>query len=167
MSIRYHLNRKDLFTASFQAMFQQRFLVVFVAIMSLWIGYQSWQETSPTKSLFVRVFTVTTIVLIPLLILSAFLALYLFLYAFARGNKVLLAEQAITVDDNILACQSEYARSEIKWKALQRTVRTRHYLFMYFSAMGAMVIPRRAFSSKEQWDSFVAFCKAKLGKFNQ
>ena len=164
LNITFRLSRRDIVGANVQALFQQPFLIAIYAIASIWIGLQSWQDISPTRSLFVRVLTVIILVFIPLLAISAILGLLLLYQAFSKSNKLLLAEQAITVDENFLVSQSEYVRSEIKWKALQRIVRTRQYLFLYFTTMNALVIPSRAFRSNEQWDSFVAFCKAKLGQ---
>jgi len=162
VNITFRLKRRDLFLANVQAILQQRFIVVLVAIGSLWIGYQTWQDLSPTRSLLARVLTIIIVELIPLSLLGAILVLFLVYFAFSKNSKFMLTEQTITVDENFLASQNEYFRSEMKWKIFQRMVRTPQYLFLYFPTISAMVIPRHAFSTKEQWDSFDAFCRAKL-----
>ena len=125
------------------------------------VSYQNWQAISPEHSLLVRLITFIILELIPIILVAAIIGLFIFFTVLSRKNKTLLMEQVITLDENFLVCQSEYARSEVKWEAVQRVVCTRNHLFLYLSAQGAMLIPKRAFDSKEQRDKFVEFCVAK------
>ncbi len=155
------MTRWDIFSASLQQLFHQPFLIAFFAILLTLTSYTNWQAISPERTLLVRLVSVIILELIPFMFVTAVIGLFIFLNTFSKKNKTLLTEQTITLDESFLACQSEYARSEVKWKAVQRIVRTRSYLFLYLSQMGAMLIPKRAFNSKEQWDSFFEFCVAK------
>lgn len=161
MKISYRLTRWDIFSASFQQLFHQPFLIAFFAILFALTSYTNWRAISPERTFLVRLLSVITLEIIPFMFIAAVVGLFIFLNTFSRKNKTLLTEQTITLDEGFLACQSEYARSEVNWKAVQHIVRTRNYLFLYLSQMGAMLIPKHAFNSKEQWDSFFEFCAAK------
>ncbi|HXQ37465.1 MAG TPA: YcxB family protein [Anaerolineales bacterium] len=73
----------------------------------------------------------------------------------------MLTKQTLTLTDNLLICESEYVKSELKWKAVQRIVPAKNYVFLYLSELGAMLVPKRAFDSKDQWENFIQYCTVK------
>jgi hypothetical protein len=158
MKVTYRLNRRDIFFGNVQQLFYQPVVLVFFAGLFTVISYRNWQAIPPDKTLLVKFITFIILEIIPVLWITAVLGLYLFFIILSRRNKTLLVEQTITLNEDNMISQSEYGRSEITWKAVQRVVRTRNYLFLYLSQVGACLIPKRAFNSKEECDNFVNFC---------
>ena len=158
MKIAYRLTRWDIFSASIQQFFHQPLLILFFGVLILLFSYWNWMTLSSDHSVLVRVLTVVILAIILTVVLIAAVCVPILLGTLSERNKTLLAQQTLIIDDRFLLAESEYLRSEIKWKTLQRLVRTRNYLFLYFSELGAMLIPKRAFHSGEEWDRFFNLC---------
>jgi hypothetical protein len=86
------------------------------------------------------------------------------LISLSKNNEPILAEQEWSVNDGLIVYVSEYIRSEIQWKSLKRVIPIGTYCFLYFSQMGACIIPKRAFSTDQEWKEFINFCRSKLQK---
>lgn len=74
-------------------------------------------------------------------------------------NKTLYCERAMTVGDDAFVIESEYGRSETNWSVIQKLARTRTHIFMYVNQENAVTVPRRAFESATQWDTFYEICR--------
>ncbi|MBL8092317.1 MAG: YcxB family protein [Anaerolineales bacterium] len=84
--------------------------------------------------------------------------------AFSAKNKTIVSEQSMTFNDNMFISSSEYGRSEIYWKIVQRVVVLGSFCFLFVSQMGAIIIPKRAFASNQEWKEFINLCRSKLQK---
>ena len=76
-------------------------------------------------------------------------------------NKTLLTDHALTLDDDTFALETPFHRTEHRWLAVQKLARTRRHLFIYLSQHSALVIPRRAFKDRDEWDSFYESCRTR------
>ncbi len=88
--------------------------------------------------------------------------LVVFLVNISRMNKTVLTEFVATVGPNSFTSESKYIRMEIKWTAVPKLARTRSHLYVYFSQMGVLDIPRRDFRSQEAWDQFYQACQERF-----
>jgi hypothetical protein len=91
-------------------------------------------------------------------VMISLLALLILLGMVSRKNKTFYAQKTVTISDDGLFGESEYGKSEIRWKMVQKLARTRNYIFIYLSAEGAWVIPRRAFGNAAERDAFYDIC---------
>ena len=74
-------------------------------------------------------------------------------------NKPMMAQRTLTLGVEFFVSESSYGRSEIRWPTVQKLARTHNHIFMYLNQESAIVIPRRAFESTAQWDTFYETCK--------
>ncbi len=162
MKITYRLTRWDIFSGSVQQFFHKPLQILFIAFLILLFSYWNWTTLSSNYSVLVRVLTVVVLAIIVAAALAALVCVSTILDTFSERNKTLLAQQTLTIDDRSLLVESEYLHTEVNWKALQRFISTRNYLFLYFSKLGAILIPRHAFHSGEEWDKFLNLCLDKL-----
>lgn len=73
------------------------------------------------------------------------------------GRHVLSAEETGLVET------SESCRLELAWPQIERVVRTPTLLLLYFGAVQAIVIPRRAFGSDAELASFETHVRDRMG----
>jgi len=107
------------------------------------------------------------ILFISFIIVEALLAVFLIgvmacmtlLGMVSRKNKPFYARKTITFQDECFISESEYSRSEIRWKIVQKLARTTRHVFIYVNSESAVVIPRRAFESDSEWNVFYELCK--------
>jgi len=111
------------------------------------------------RSMVVRVilFVITELVLVMALVV--FWTVITLITMISTKNKPLYCERALTVGDDAFVTESEYGRSETKWSLVQKLARTRTHIFMYLSQESAVIIPRRAFESATEWDTFYEICR--------
>ena len=72
----------------------------------------------------------------------------------SKANRTILTQHTITLAETGLIEETEFNRTEQKWNGIPRLVRTRRHIFAYVAQHAAHVIPRRAFSDADSWDSF-------------
>jgi hypothetical protein len=119
---------------------------------------------SSDVSFFAKLASFAIFEIIPIVAMLGLTALITYLSVISRKNKTLLSECSMILEDDKFISISENGRSEIQWKALQRVVVTWGYLFLYLSQAGAIIIPRRAFGSEQEWNGFVQFCRSKSAR---
>ena len=80
----------------------------------------------------------------------------------SRRNRMLFAENVLTLDESGLTAESQYAKSEMKWPIVQRLVRTRYSVLFYVTSRSAFVVPRRAFRDDAEYDAFCEYCRQRM-----
>src|SRR4030095_4591958 len=120
MSITFQLSRRDIIYASVASLLQQPISIAFFALMFLFISYQNWTGIPSDRSFLVKIITLGILELIPVVLIGGILFLLAVLIALSQRNRTLLTKQTLTLTDNLLICESEYVKSELKWKAVQR-----------------------------------------------
>jgi hypothetical protein len=116
-------------------------------------------SASADKPMVVRVIAFIFVETLLVLFLVAFWAVITVITMVSTKNKPLYCQRALTVGDEAFVTESEYGRSETKWTLVQKLARTRSHIFMYLSQESAVIIPRRAFESRTQWDTFYDICR--------
>ena len=84
----------------------------------------------------------------------------------SRRNKTFLTEHTIVLGQEGFTSETPYSRSESKWLVVQKLARTSNHIFIYVSQHAAHVVPRRAFQSASDWDSFYQFCRQRTQPSN-
>jgi hypothetical protein len=119
------------------------------------------RELPADTSVFVRVFTFAFVESMLALVLLAAMAGIILLTMLSRKNKTLHCDKTITLGEEAFIGESQYGRSETRWAMVQKLARTRTLILIYLAQESAVLIPRRAFESTEQWDAFYEYCRRK------
>jgi hypothetical protein len=80
-----------------------------------------------------------------------------FLRFLSKKHRASLGPKTISVSEAGVAEETDDSRSEYKWSAIQRVVRTERLVALYISPFLAHLVPRRAFDSNEAWQHFTRF----------
>ena len=132
----------------------------FLLLVLTQITWEGVAQSSVDSILFKIVFFFIVEVLWVILI-AFFVLLFIILSNLSRMNKTWLTDTVIALGPNGITSESQYGRSELKWNAVQKVVRTQAYIFIYVMQHGAIVIPRRAFSTDVERQQFWLMCQAK------
>ena len=92
-------------------------------------------------------------------VITGFCLIIVLLIKISSMKKFFLGQRTLTISDELLVLESSNGRSELRWRIVQKCIRTRNHIFMYVSQQSSIVIPRRAFESTLQWDTFYETCK--------
>ena len=131
-----------------------------LAILLTVIGWSNWQ-TAAEYSQLVKILVFAILQLLCVAVLLLLMLLTLILSNISKMNKTVLADTDITLGPDYITSESKYSRSELRWDAVQKLVRTRSHLFIYVMQHGAIVIPRRAFNTDDAWEQFWLACQAR------
>jgi hypothetical protein len=75
---------------------------------------------------------------------------------YKEGKNVGLFEsRTITLDADGVRHESPASNSFTRWSSIEKVAVTADYLFIYYSALTALVIPRRAFADDAHWQDYV------------
>ncbi len=163
MEMKFKLTRWDYFYSNLIAAFQQLYLIVVVALMLIYVGYVNWVATSE-YNIFVRLVTTFLMCIPPIFAFLVLFFLYLAVLTFSKNNETFFAEQNWKVTGEQLVYETEYGRSEMRAKALKKVSVVGGYVFLYFSQIGACIVPKRAFESDRDWMQFIQLCRSILHK---
>ena len=79
-------------------------------------------------------------------------------------DKGLLGRHRISLDEDGLTESTAVGESRVSWAGIDRMERTAEAVFVYTTATAAHVIPRRAFKSPADEESFVEMIRVKLAQ---
>ena len=116
------------------------------------------------KPAIVRVVAFLFVELLLALFIIMFWAVITLLTMISHKNKPLFCDKTITLGEETFIGESQYGKSEIRWAMVQKLARTRRYIFIYLGQENAVVLPRRAFESSTQWDTFYDICKQRTNR---
>jgi len=137
----------------------------FLLLVLTQITWEGVAESS-VDSIFIKILFFSIVEALWVILIAFFALLIIILSNISKMNKTVLADTVITLGSDGITSESQYGRSELKWNAIQKVVRTRSYIFMYVVQHGAIVIPRRAFSTGGEWEQFWLQCQAKGAPIN-
>lgn len=100
------------------------------------------------------VFAVVHLLVYPSYFRRHYIAVVKRLYSEGR-NRSLLGPHEVVLSAHSMQSKSELVETTYKWPAVEKIVATPDYAFFYASALSAIVIPRRAFASDEEFKHFV------------
>jgi YcxB-like protein len=72
------------------------------------------------------------------------------------SNRGFLAPRTVTITSDRLKESSDFKDTSLAWRAVERVAHTSDHIFIYISAMSAIIVPRRAFASSSEFDDFLA-----------
>ena len=70
-------------------------------------------------------------------------------------NRGLFTRHRVATSLDGIADATDVGHSSIAWRAVERVVRNDQYAFVYLNAFAAIIVPRRAFSTPEQFEEFI------------
>ena len=146
----YHAPRNPLLLLMSAAFF------LMVTFMTLVPAFQQMPHDKPAA---VRVIAFIILELMLVCFIVALWAVLALLTMISRRNKPFICQKTITLGDEGFIVESQYGRSETRWTAVQKLARTRTRFFIYLGQASALVIPRRAFENKTNWDAFYDYCR--------
>ena len=163
MKVSYRNKLLDIIIFNIVHLSRSPFMLGFLAIILIVIGWSNWQlaaESAAEYSQPVKIVVFAILQLLCIAVLGLLMLVTLILSHISKMNKTLLADTTLILDSDYITSETQYARAELKWDAVQKLVRTRSHVFMYLMQHGAIVIPRRAFNSDDSWEQFWLACQA-------
>jgi hypothetical protein len=70
-------------------------------------------------------------------------------------NRTLLGKQRVTLSPEGITKASDFDRTTIAWSGVERVIADKDFVFVYISAVTAIIVPRRAFADAVGFDEFV------------
>jgi hypothetical protein len=74
-------------------------------------------------------------------------------------NRGLFSRHRVTISPDGVTNSGEFSQSSTKWRAVERVAASNEHAYIYTSAMGAIIVPRRAFAGLPEFDEFVQTAK--------
>lgn len=71
-------------------------------------------------------------------------------------NRTMLGPRVVTISPEGISQRTNYSDSKYFWPCIERIVTNADYAFVYLSALSAIIIPRAAFKTAEEFEAFVA-----------
>lgn len=75
-------------------------------------------------------------------------------------NKGIVGYHTLTITSEEIVETSKVRETKSRWSSVQKVISTGNNILIYTSAMGAIIIPLRAFESKEQTEEFIQMAKS-------
>ena len=161
---RYTTTRSDILRFYIHHYGRSRGFLAFQIVLLALLSHSFFRALPPEEPVVVQIIVFATFFLLAV----AFLLLLFFgsiaVHVFSKKNKTVTTEHTITLKEEGFLEETPFNTTEHTWAAVQRLRRSRNYIFLYIAAQLAHVIPRRAFSTEEEWNAFYAFCRAKTSK---
>ena len=79
------------------------------------------------------------------------------------GQPLAVGETKLVVDTRGIAANMGDIVLALPWLSVQRVVETDAHIFLLFARLAAVIVPRRAFASGEEFRRFVTFARAMAG----
>lgn len=153
--VTYRTKLSHLMYFSWYHIIRVRGLIIFMYLVSCLIAYQSLPEDVEI------VVGVIAFVIMSIIIFSVFLVLTFplafILTQISGKNKTLMTENSIELHEEHFVSENQYGRSVLKWDIVQKLRRTKRFIFVYVSKSSAVIIPKKAFLSEDDWNSFYHF----------
>ncbi len=75
-------------------------------------------------------------------------------------NRGALGRHQVAITPEGVTESGAFGQSSSTWQAVERVEKTEKYAFIYTSAVGGVIVPRRAFSNSADFDQFVQSARA-------
>ena len=69
-------------------------------------------------------------------------------------NRTLLGKQRVTISPEGVTKSSDFDRTTTAWSGVERVIKDNNYVFVYISALTAIIVPRRALADAVEFDEF-------------
>lgn len=94
----------------------------------------------------------------------AFQFFFNILYFYSKKNKTVLTTHKIEIQDDSLFEETKYNRSYFYWSGIDKVVMRPGFIAVYVTPHSAVIIPKRAFQSKDEYSAFFKKCQSMLEK---
>ena len=155
MEIRYKNTLADLFKFTAYHLSKSlifKILIPVTAFLIIQPAYQVWHKMH-VPLVFILIPIAMNIVVF-MVIMSIAIGFALVASYLPRLNKTLLTEHKLVASEAGLIEETEFNRTESKWKGILQIRQSRDYIFIYTSQNAAHVVPKRAFSDPMQEAAF-------------
>ena len=161
-TIRYTLDRNDLFRARVRALMRTRSLQIMMFICAAFAGYTNFNSPALRgQPLMVKVIATAIAMTIPLAI-GVITGLLILFGQIAMKNRGILGEHELSITDAGLIERTEANETTHRWP-LHKIFATAHYLYIYVTDTNYHIVPLRAFSSPDQLAAFEAELRRHIG----
>jgi hypothetical protein len=79
-----------------------------------------------------------------------------------EGGSALVGERRVVFDESGIRCELPLQTHEIRWAAICRVSRGPDHLYLYFTPLQAVILPRRCFKTDSEFEAFAASVEARL-----
>ena len=83
-------------------------------------------------------------------------------YCFSKKDRSVLTQHIVEIQNEAFYEETKYNRSYFFWNGIEKIVHRPGFVAVYISPRLAHIIPRRAFSTREQMSEFISLCKSKM-----
>jgi hypothetical protein len=156
MKVNYKMTFGDFVAFSW---YYQTHSPVLMGFLLLVAGAGSWvigrNSTKNSDMVFVMVWFIFMMASLAFMLILTFILTIL--VAISKKNKTFLTDTVIELTENNIIEENSYGRSELVWGIVQKLKRTRRFILIYIAENKAIVVPKRAFANKQNWDAFYNF----------
>jgi hypothetical protein len=152
IELTYTLTVKDRVEYNLYALprtFSLQMILIIGALLNFFLTY-----SLSFASIFMKIIFAFLSVVIWIVFLVIFLIIFwipiLFISLKTKGNKVRNTEFNLTVNEKFLIEESKYKREQCNWNAIYKIGQSKNCIFIFDTDNSAIIIPKRAFTSKGQ-----------------
>ncbi len=161
MKIVVQLTKMDFLKFNLHQSLHSPINLVVMAIVFLGFGYSFLAVFKNEHSIAIQILTYIILTILPLVFYLLFLIIIFGINSLSKKNKTHYAETEVTYNTNGIISESKYGKSEFKWNIIQKIRESKNYFMIYVSQNSAIVIPKRIFSSKNDFTEFAKFINSK------
>jgi hypothetical protein len=77
------------------------------------------------------------------------------------NNQAVFGHHTITLSEAGIHTKSPGSESDLEWSTIQKVLQSKSHIFLYISAINALVIPKKAFPTEQSQQSFLDFVLSK------
>ncbi len=154
MKIKYKNNLQDVLSLSLYTYIRMPLMIVLFVIIIISSSYVNFIELIGENE---KLLLVTKFILIEgrdIFFIVLLVAVLMFLSVLSKKNKNYYLNKEISISNNGLFQISEFSKTELSWKAIQKIAKTKNHIFLYVNQISAYIVPRRAFQNQNDWESF-------------
>lgn len=96
--------------------------------------------------------------------LMELLKLWQIKHFYRHGEHPLFTETAVILQEDQIISDNSITETKTRWKGIEKIGETQDHFFFYGSVGPAVIVPRRAFASMADYESFVRLSKEYYGR---
>jgi len=156
MTISYINNRGDLMAFQLHRLRRSPLIFVVNAACLTFMAFlfsQASRDVAQAPRIVATVFFLLLLLPILLAVQVGIVALGL-----ALRTKEAPAPEQVTLSESGIRVETATSCQDYQWRGISKVCHTRRQLFIYLTPSIACLVPRRAFASAHEWESFKEFC---------
>ncbi len=131
---------------------------ILLAFMTLMLGYTWFSSLRRLDaSWLMKGFVFVFLLSVTIVAITVFTLLVYLVSSLAKLKRVAQTERTVTLSDVGVTEVSAQCRHETTWAGVQRVVRSRGVIMIYFTDRCAYLVPRRAFGAADAEEQFYRF----------